>query len=299
MNWNNGLNGESTLDRPHVSDWARDLLRLLSLPWYIWLAMALVFGLSLWRLPWGTNDWAMHFGPASRHWWAPWEVSAGLFPWVPVLLAPLGGLPDRWAIAFTNSLIVYTMALYARREYGAPWPALIALTSPFGVYALFLGQLEWLILLGLLVEAPPSLILLLSRPQEGVGVVLLRLWAHRRDLLRYGLPMAAVVGWSFMLWPDWLAHQLAVGRGLSGAYWNMAVAWPWTLPVGLFFLLAGLARKDEIFGLLAGPWLAPFVNLHSFSLSILAVAVRKPRLAAALSLASWAGLAGVWVFVYS
>lgn len=261
----------------------------LNPPAYVWVAALIVFAGSLALLPQGGNDWREYFGPSARNWWpAPWEHGLPNPPWTALILSPLGFLPDRWVTALTNGFSVIVFAV-AARKLGAPhWVAFLVLSTPFGIWMFNNGQIEWLVLLGLLLRKGADVPFLVIKPQVGLAVVLTRLSRAGHKWFTYLLPGIVVVILSLLVWRLWPLEIFSRNQSLLDGGWNLSL-WPWGIPVGAIVLALGWKYQDDGWGLVASPLLSPFVNGASYLGLVLALASKRPK----LSLIGWLA---VWIF---
>jgi hypothetical protein len=172
------------------------------------------------------------------------------------LFEPLRAVHWRWSLAFVNSLTLVGVAtITACNSRKIMWNGLLAaalalLTPPLW-YHLWAGQIDGLVLIGL-VTLPWSIPLLLLRPQI-VGWVL----ATRR---RWTVGMAVWIAVSLLMWGWWpertisqstesVSHPTAMGWATLG--------WPILLP-GLWMLAN--SRGDPLRALAAAMWASPYVQ---------------------------------------
>src|SRR5688572_497066 len=89
----------------------RHLLAALPRPLVLAFALIVAVGSYVW-LPIGGLDWRSTIGPATRVWFTePWAQGWPVAPWAPLLISPLGGLPDRLATALLNGASVVALAV--------------------------------------------------------------------------------------------------------------------------------------------------------------------------------------------
>lgn len=239
-----------TASRIHIRNYLNTWKQVEPFDWRA-LAACLVGGILLYplvsRLPVVGWDWYYWFKPGIIDFYPPWT---------PYLLAPFTALPWRSGLALLNSLTLMTVAVAAGREawksgrrsmLGA---ALFALITPQVMMALWLGNVEGLVLLGL-VALPPGVILLLLKPHLGAWALL----ARRRWLLwaaGWGLVSLVLWGW----WPSRVFGEM--GR-LSQNYFTIGwydLGWP-VLAVGILLIL--LSNADPLRLMAAGFFLTPYL----------------------------------------
>ena len=254
----------------------RHLLAALPRPLVLAFALIVAVGSYVW-LPLGGLDWRSTIGPATRFWFTePWAQGWPVAPWAPLLISPLGALPDRLATALLNGASVVALAVVIRRLGGRDWLAIPLLVSPLGFWLCRNGQVDAVILLSLLVTNGLELLIVIAKPQVAVGVVVSRL---RRAGPRWPVYLAPLlVGGllSLVIWPGWPLAVASASASHVGVDWNSA-AWPYGVPFGLALLWAAWRRGDDGLALLATPLLFPFVNAPSYLGALAVVAARWPH----------------------
>jgi hypothetical protein len=243
----------------------------------IWIfAIAVLVG-SWFLFPDGGFDWRNDIGPGARTWWpSPWDEGLILAPWGALLLSPLGGLPDRFATALTNGLSVILFALVARRFGGPDWIAIPVLISPPGYWLFYNGQTEWLVLVGLLFFNGLDVAFLALKPQVALGVFLPRLKRAGDQWKQYVLPGFLIFAISLLIWPLWPLEMFEIAPILTSGSWNSAL-WPWGLPIGIFLLWYSWKNADDRWGVVATPFLFPYVNLPNYLGLMIVLASKWPR----------------------
>jgi hypothetical protein len=246
----------------------------------VWL-MTLGVMLASWIwLPEGGFDWRRDIGPAARQWWpTPWRAGVNglpLMPWAALLLSPLGGLPDRVATTVTNGLSVIVVALSLRRFGGPDWMALPVLATPIGYWLFRNGQTEWLMLTGLLFYNGLDVLVLILKPQVAAGVIVSRLRRAGAHWLAYLLPALIMGVVSLIIWPGWPVGILNFAPVLLSGEWNSSL-WPWSMVVGLGCLWRAWQTGDDRWGVVATPFMFPYVNLPSYVGVLIVLAARWPK----------------------
>lgn len=212
-------------------------------------------------------------------------------PWVALPFIPLGFLPFHLAagvLAAASTSIVFLIF----RRYGAPLiHSLFALASPPMFAILIFGQIDLLVIGGLLLPAVFWPIAALSKPQAAGGL-LFRL--TRKHALRAIAVLGALIVLSLLLFGWWPLQLLG---GASPVYhgWNL---WYWVYPLplaaGIVLLYAGYRREDDLLYLAASPFLMPYVAPQSLIGPWLALCARaRTRVVLAVWLLTWAAFAYV------
>ena len=269
----------------------------LDITWAAWIALGLAAGvaasvvLAAAVLP-PAIDWDRHYGPAVEALVAgrsPYEGTGFVNPpWALLPLLPFAAEPVAGRAAlFVLSLGAY--ALVAVHLDASPVALGVFLVSPPVLHTLLNGNVEWLVLLGLLLPPRWGLFLVLVKPQVGAGVALWWVTEAGRDGGWRGIwtttwPVTLALVVSFLLFGPWPLRA----AGHPGQGWNASL-WPWSLPVGVGLLVYGVWTRDRRAALAAAPFCSPYVLLHAWTGAVLALVGRTWVLALVV--------AGLWGLV--
>ncbi len=269
------------------------------------IAICLVFGFFVWGvytyLPvhvdanppdtWGFSvDWKGCIRPdtlelISGH--SPYAAGCGLNPpWTYLLLAPIALLPPALGAAV---LFVLTYLLYAfafMRLGAKPLQVLGLVLCPFVFINAQNGNIDFLPVLGMVLPPQIGLFFVVMKPQMGVGIALFWLveaWhtGRLREVVRVFGPvtLAYLVSFGlFGLWPLRFLKQPADPFNAS--------LWPLALPIGLGLLIYALRSRNKLLAISATPFLAPYINIHSYAILLFAFIPYEPLLYIVLGL-SW------------
>jgi len=213
-------------------------------------------------------DWTRSYRPAtlllaSGH--SPYEIKSFTNPpWVLIPLIPIALLPSRigGGVLFVVSLCAL---VFAAIRMGATPLSLIAFIVSFPVFFMLLfGQIDWLVLIGILMPPPVGLFFVLAKPQAGIAIAVFWLVeALRKGGLRQALaefaPVTLAFGLSIAVFGFWF---LDTPPGMVTAKYNFSV-WPLSIPIGMVFLVSALRGRKKELSILASPFLSPYVAPHS------------------------------------
>ncbi len=121
------------------------------------------------NLPVTYNDWLDFFRPAALHWRNPYSGFIFNPPWIFPLLYPLALLPYRAGAGLLMIISVVAVAMYV----GSPKKTLVVALSVPMVVLITLGQLDALLLFGLMIPKGLGLPILVLKPQ-GVFLTMFR-----------------------------------------------------------------------------------------------------------------------------
>jgi hypothetical protein len=205
-------------------------------------------------------DWRLTFYPATRLLLSgqnPYLVTTLHNPaWALIPLIPMALFGEKMggAILFFVSVSVY--ALVARR-FGKFW---LFLLSPIVIYALVFGNIDWLVLLGLLFPPSIGMFFVVMKPQMGIGIVLWWAWKawKEKSLVKTFTPIVVALLATFMVYGNWLSGRT---DDVINASWNMSI-FPYSIPIGLY-----LIYKKKFIS--CSPFLSPYLMLGSWSVVLL------------------------------
>jgi hypothetical protein len=234
-------------------------------------------------------DWYQSYRPAV---WellslrTPYTQDVQNPPWILIPMVPLALLPARVGRAAYLVISFLGFAYVAYRMGAKPIPLAAFLLSPPVLQSLVNANVDWLVLLGVVLPPHIGLFFLVIKPQIGFGVGLLWLveaWQREgwREVIRVFGPVGIALVLSFVafgLWP--LTYQVNMGL-----WWNASL-WPTSIPVGLVLLAAAIRMRKVEYALGAAPCLSPYVLLHSWS-GALAALLRSPYELIAAVLGLW------------
>lgn len=205
--------------------------------------------------PNGGLDWHHHLKPATTallHGHSPYSV-AGVYnpPWTFLLLAPFTFLPHQ--VMVFSGLCAYLLTALklgvSHRLSG------LLLLSPPVLMCLGMGNIDWLVLLGLWVRPLwLALFFLAIKPQIGLPFALFRLFSERKPL--HGVPVAAALLFSVFLYGPWFSSP-------ASEDWNLSL-WPWSAIVGVPLYVFALAKRSSWMVLVITPFLSPYVTAQGY-----------------------------------
>jgi hypothetical protein len=148
-----------------------------------------------------------------------------------------------------------------------------------------LGQLDVLLLIGLLARPPFDVLLLAIKPHVLGTAVLFRLREYRARDVGY---LLAAVALSLVIWQGW--PILMIDNWQAGVYHPLSLdIFPYGLPIGVFFLAWAWRRQNVIVGGISSFFLVPYISPGSvfvYAVLVFSTFTAVNRLAIYLSL--WA-----------
>jgi len=210
-------------------------------------------------LPVTYQDWTVAFRPAALRWDNPYYEGWRIFnpPWLFPILYPIALLPPAAGGGLLILISIIVVAVYV----GSPSKMFFVICSASMVGLITLGQLDALLLLGLMMPKGLGIPVLMLKPQGVFLAILPRLnrWSILVTVLILGI---SVLIWGFW-WENILANQPNAGVNIS--------LFPYTVLPGLILAFYGLKRKSDAFLCVASLCLAPYFMIHSMIPAVVAI----------------------------
>ena len=227
------------------------------------ICAALVFTVLIFSLlPVTFMDWMDSFRPTAVELETPY--GPGIFnpPWLFVILHPLTWLDPRLgaSLLIVASLVIISAYVKAPKKL-----LLVACSAPL-IALVTLGQIDGLIILGLMLPAEIGLVWLMMKPQ-GVFLVALRRLSFRSVIIAGAVFVLSILIWGFW-WQDVLLF-----RSLTDTGHNVSL-FPYTILLGLPLIYLGLKRDSDALLCLASLCFSPYFMITS-TLPAVAAIVRE------------------------
>jgi hypothetical protein len=231
--------------------------------------LVIVAAVAIWLASFVPNaDWYGTYDAAGRGIFdgrSPYEQP--LFvnpPWAVLVLLPFVVFPPALA---RGLILVCSLAalIYVAWRFRAPKLAMIALMlSPTAIGSLLAANLDAVVLLGVFLPPVWGLLLLMIKPQIGVGVAVYYLIVAWREskvagILRTFTPvvLAYIIGGIlFPIWIDRMIHK-------PSNVWNRSL-FPYGIPLGIFFLWLSVRTRNAFFALVSSPFFSPYLTFYTY-----------------------------------
>lgn len=244
------------------------------------------------RNPYGV-DWHYTYRPATLavlRGETPYNGDILFFapPWVVVPLIPFAILPEDIGRSLFAVVSVAMFAVIAYRLGAKPLGLLAFLLSAPVANCIQTGNVEWLVLLGLLLPPQLGLILLAIKPQSTLGVLLFYLveaWrkGQLREVIAQFWPLAAMSLLSLLIFGLW-PLRVRDYAGYAGSF-NVSL-WPYGIPIGLTLLAIALRDRRRDAALIASPFLSPYMVLIGWTEALAGLIPRTLEIVVA-SIGTW------------
>ncbi len=204
---------------------------------------------------------------------SPYTVECYYNPiWVALLFSPLSLFTREIAYRIYAAILFgsYIFILWKISEQHL-YITLIACFSPFIFITMQYGNIDWLVLLGLIVPKYLGIWLVLSKPQMGFALIIVWAWNIYKEkgvqtLLTKFTPVALGFFISLLL-----GMRLPNPGALSS--WSADI-WPYGLLIGIPTLVFAIQKKDGYLALGTAPFLTPYIGAPSWAV-ILPKAMHK------------------------
>jgi hypothetical protein len=185
-------------------------------------------------------------------------------PWTLLILLPFTLLPPNLSRGLIFMVSLVCIIYFGWRMRARPISMAAMILSPTIIGSLLAGNLDALILLGMFLPPAWGLLLLMIKPQIGLGVAIFyaivflreRKWG---DLARALLPVMLAYLISAWLYPDWLKIILYMPVNP----WNRSI-FPYGIPLALALLGLAFWRKNVFLALAASPFLSTYLTYYSY-----------------------------------
>jgi hypothetical protein len=167
--------------------------------------------------------------------------------------------------------MVFCLLLVVRQQGLNAWRAATFLLSFPVLWSVVVGNLEWLVFLGLLLPPRWGILFLMIKPQVGIGVVIYWLIEayQRGTLLKVLAPLCVAILISVILFGPTLSLPTSESDEMTGH--REAGAFPWLVPLGVYWLYHSIVQKRPKQALYVGPCLSPHLIPGSWAGAVLAL----------------------------
>ena len=198
-------------------------------------------------------------------------------PWAALLLAPFKLLPYPLSLAVNSYLNLFLLALLVVKNGGRKLSLLLALTS-FPMLSLIAnGSVEWMPMIGFLIQGGWGVVFLLLKPQSGIFVAIN--WFKRTpNKIRFLAPTAVTVLASYVIWPGWPWKLIGIFKIAKPIFDEVGYSpWPWAIPLGLFLLYLAWKKSDDLLAIAGTLCLSPYFAAHSLTIAFGLLAARSRK----------------------
>jgi hypothetical protein len=220
----------------------------------------------------------------------PYVVEGFLHPvWVPIGMIPFAAL--QFEVSILVQAVLYFTALGAvMLKFGGDRRAvMVTLTSYMALDAVLEMNIDWMVIVGLLLPVWMSSIFVMAKPQIGLGYYIgvpVRQWPL------VALVTAVFLALTFAVWGNWVAEILArvteysINRSFNIAPFHFLTPYL-SVPIGLTLSFFAFRRKDVPLALMGWIFFTPYLSFYSLPLPFAMLAIRSPRTALIFTVVMW------------
>jgi hypothetical protein len=240
------------------------------------------------------NDWLKSFRPAITELFSggnPYFAHGFLGPpWVLLPLAPLALLPPDIGLVVVAAINLFAFGYVAHRLGAKPLVIATLLVTPQVLWGSHMGNIDWMVALGLVMPPRVGLFFVLAKPQIGAPIALFWLVeAFRRGGLPAALktfaPVSIALLASFSLYGLWPLQA----TGVLDVPWNISL-FPYALPVGIALLAASICNRRLNLAIFSSPFFSPYLAVYSLPVAVLGLLPAQLSTTVAL-ISLW----GIWL----
>ncbi len=215
-----------------------------------------------------TADFYLNFYPAARSILAghsPYESITNSPPWGILPILPFALLPPVPAHGLYFAACLFVLVYIAWRLQASPLTIVAFILSPTAIGSVIVGNLDPMIISGILFPPILGLLILLTKPQIGAGVALYHLIQYIRDkkyweAVKAFAPVTIAYLLTLVLFPVWLTRV----SSLPANGWNRSL-FPYSIPLGIFLVWLAVRLQNPYFALAAGPFFAPYHSFYTYT----------------------------------
>ncbi|MFC1960208.1 hypothetical protein ACFLYO_05820 [Chloroflexota bacterium] len=213
-------------------------------------------------------------------------------PWTVFFLVPFAWMPPQLAILVQAVLYFMLLATLVFKFKGGLWAVGITFASALAFDAVIELNLEWIVVIGLLVPRTWSGPFLAVKPQVALGAWFGFEW---RELALAILVTLVVVGVSLLVWPGWpqamwanIQANTLGGRGVNVNISFVKGLTPWiSFPIGTVLAFFSFRRKDVLLGIIAWQFFVPYATFYGYLFILALVAARWWWVALLFTIVFW------------
>ncbi len=185
-------------------------------------------------------------------------------PWGIIPLIPFALLPPLAAHGLYFAACLYTLVYIAWRLHASPLAIAAFMLSPTAIGALLVGNLDPVVISGMLFPPMIGLLILMIKPQIGAGVGLYYLIEFVRtkrwlEGLKTFSPVAAGYALALVFVPIWYVRVINTPANV----WNRTL-FPYGVPLALFFLWLALRHRNPYFALASTAFFVPYLTFYTY-----------------------------------
>lgn len=191
-------------------------------------------------------------------------------PWLALLLLPLRIVPYRWGWSILSALsLVSVVVISYKLKIGKIKFIALVLSPPF-IYTVLHGQVDAIIMLGVLLPPKWWGVVALTKPQTVGGLIIQSL--RRENIFKGFIILFIFLVITILLFGIWPLDLINQPKPFVSDHHNIWYGlWPFQVVVGIVLLLHSISTKKFLYQLAASPFMMPYAtigNLYGLWLSM-------------------------------
>lgn len=186
-------------------------------------------------------------------------------PWTLFITIPLTVLPAQLSRGLIFIFSIISIIFFGWKIKASPLTIVFILLSPTVIGSLLAGNLDLILLPAFFLPAPIALIILMIKPQIGLGLAIFyfislisgRNW---KALIYTFTPVSLAFFLSAIFFPGWIS----IISDMAANPWNRSI-FPYGIPVAIFLIIISVKDKNKLLSIGASPFLSPYLTFYSYS----------------------------------
>lgn len=246
-------------------------------------------------------DQEVFFRPVVDNFFNPYNVRVVMPPWMVVFLAPFRFVPLLVSTLLQTALLFTVLSAVIFKFGGRLSTVLLVLTSYVTMDAVIQMNLEWAVLLGLLVPLRWSAPMLAIKPHIAFGYYFGFPWRRWVPVAIVGVVFVLISLLVWRLWPlDYIETSRVAAQHVERVYNAAPYSWmtPFvSVPIGIALAIWAYRRQDPLLGIMSGVFITPYIAFYSLVIPFAMLAIRLPKIALVISVIIWVIIGGYGAYL--
>ena len=246
-------------------------------------------------IPITIRDWKNVFYPVSLNVFHPYKIAGFINPpWVALILAPFSIFSLSVSSAANSAIASMVVVALIIKRKGTALSLFLSMTS-FPFFSLITnGNIDWIPLIGFIIQNQWGIIFLLAKPQTGSLVIFD--WIKRKkikEVVLFFLPTAILIFLSLLVWKNWprlMVNSIVAQQSRDSLLRYSLSPFPYGIPFGLgliYYVLKYHPKDSEILATLSTFLLIPYFAPHSLIILFILISLSHRKLSIVLWILLW------------
>lgn len=186
-------------------------------------------------------------------------------PWTLFITIPLSILPPHFSRGLLFIISVISIIFFGWKVKAKPLTIAFILLSPTVIGSLLAGNLDLLLLPAFFLPAPFALLILMIKPQIGLGLAIYYLITllFGRDWKAFIFAFAPV-SLAFLVSAFFFPGWVRIITDMPANPWNRSI-FPYGIPIALFLMIISVKDRNKLLSIGVSPFLSPYLTFYSYS----------------------------------